>query len=139
VRDPYDLAAALTARCGGPTRFFPLTNGLFKTRESWIARVQAGQEKMKPYQGKPPVEFLPALGSVAGFDVFAAGRGVPAASVKACLSNQAEIDRLLAMRNAASFVQGTPAFQVNGNPLTLTNDRDIWPQVEDALKAAGAR
>jgi protein-disulfide isomerase len=136
VRDPYDLAAALTARCGGPVRFFALTNGLFQTRETWIAKVQAGQDKLKAYQGKEPVEFLPALGSVAGFDSFAATRGVPAAKVKACLANKPEIDKLMAMRNAASFVQGTPTFLVNGNAVTVTAERDIWPQVEDALKAA---
>lgn len=136
VRDPYDLAAAVTARCGGPGRFFALTNGLFATRETWIGKIQAGQEKMKAFEGKEPVQFLPALGTIAGFDSFAAARGVPAAKVKACLANKPEIDRLVAMRNSATFVEGTPTFLLNGKPLTLTVERDIWPQVEDALKAA---
>ncbi|WP_037503887.1 DsbA family protein [Sphingomonas jaspsi] len=136
VRDPYDLAAALTARCGGTTRFFALTNGLFATRETWIGKIQAGQEKLKAYEGKQPVEFLPAVGSLAGFDAFAAARGVPVAKVKACLANKAEIDRLIAMHNKASFVEGTPTFLLNGKPLTITVDRESWDQVEDALKAA---
>lgn len=139
IRDPYDLAAALTARCGEPVRFFALTNGLFQTRETWIGKVQAGQDRLQAYQGKEPVEFLPVIGSVAGFDSFAATRGIPAAKVKACLASKPEIDKLMAMRNAASFVQGTPTFLINGNAVPVTAERDIWPQVEDALKGALAR
>jgi protein-disulfide isomerase len=40
VRDPYDMAAALVARCASPANFFPLTHRIFETREQWIAKFQ---------------------------------------------------------------------------------------------------
>src|SRR5918998_1752268 len=54
VRDPFDLAASLIARCNGASGFFPLTRALFKDQPTWIAKLQ----------GLPPQQFesLQALG-----------------------------------------------------------------------------
>ena len=136
VRDPYDMAAALTARCGGAQRFFGMTNDLFRTRETWIKRVREGQEKLKAYEGKPPAVFLPAISTLAGFDSFGGARGVPAATVQRCMANQAEIDKVMAIRNTASGVEGTPTFFVNGTEVDMSNATDYWPAVEASLKAA---
>ena len=41
VRDKYDLAAALLARCGGPKRFFGNHEALFANQDAWMEQLQA--------------------------------------------------------------------------------------------------
>ena len=41
VRDPYDITAALIARCGGPASFFGLTRAFYADQKDWIGKIQA--------------------------------------------------------------------------------------------------
>ncbi len=55
VRDPFDVAASLVARCGGTTSFFGLTRGLFTDQRNWVTKVQgADPNAMQQIQTLPP-------------------------------------------------------------------------------------
>ncbi len=140
IRDPYDVVAALLARCGGPRPYFKLTEQLFTEQNAFVAKAQA----ITPAQAQAisvlprPQQFV-RLAAIMGLDRFADVRGIPAAKANACLTNQAELDRLLAMTQAADKdfgVTGTPTFVINGKVI----DRTVsWADLEPRLNAALGR
>lgn len=138
VRDPLDLAASLIARCNGPKQFFPLERALFKDQPAWFAKVQgASREKLAALQNLPPSSQFIELAKLAGFQQWAAMRGIPPAKANQCLSDQAMIDSLVqstsdATRDYPDF-PGTPTFVLNGKMLDKTAS---WDKLEPQLKAA---
>ena len=139
VRDPYDLAATLVARCGGTRQFFAMTHNLFDTQNVWMERAQnIDPARMTTLAGKPPHQTLPIVADLAGLKAFGATRKLTHAQMNACLSNKVAIDRLVALTKDAREkrgVTGTPSFDVNGKRVTISNP-EIWPDVEAALKVA---
>jgi protein-disulfide isomerase len=139
VRDPADLAAALLARCSGPGPFFQLTDQMFAAQEQWIGRLQemppAMQQQMSAMS---PQQAVPAVAEQAGLIQFARVRGVPAEKAQQCLTNQAEIDRLVQMQQQAvkelPNFPGTPTFTINGE---MVENAGTWallePKIQDAL------
>jgi protein-disulfide isomerase len=81
---------------------------------------------------------MPAfMAQKAGLDEFARVRGIPAAKVQACLSNQSEIQRLVDMNSRAvqdHKVQGTPAFLVNGRLVEGSTWEVLEPEIRKALQ-----
>ena len=140
VRDPFDVAASLVARCGGTTSFFGLTRGLYADQRDWIAKVQAAdQTAMQRIQGLPPQQQFGELAKIAGFQEWAAVRGVPVEKTAACLSNQAEVDKLVQMQNDATSsydIPGTPSFLLNGELVKIETGSTPWQQVEAKIKSA---
>jgi protein-disulfide isomerase len=137
VRDPYDLSAALIARCNGAKGFFSLTRGLFKDQEQWIAKAQsAPDERIEAIKDLPPSRLFLETAKLAGLQSWAAARGVPVARSNQCLSNKAEIDRLVAMNKAATdqypAFPGTPTFILNG---TMLEQAGTWGALEPKLRA----
>ncbi len=139
IRDPFDLAAALVTRCGGTGKVFPMTHDLFGIQNVWLERAQNIEpSRMAALNGKPPQQTLPVIADLAGLKAFGTSKGLTRGQLDACLSNKAAIDRLVALTKDARDkrgVTGTPAFDVNGKRVTITNP-DIWPDVENALKGA---
>lgn len=140
VRDPFDVAASLVARCGGTTSFFGLTRGLFADQSEWIAKIQgADPTAMQQIQGLPPQQQFGEIARLAGFQDWAAMRGLPAEKTAACLANQGEVDRLVQMQNDAvsSYeIPGTPAFLINGDVVRVEPGSSPWKQIEAKIKAA---
>jgi protein-disulfide isomerase len=140
VRDPFDVAASLVARCGGTTSFFGLTRGLFADQSEWIARIQAADPNaMQQIQSLPPQQQFGEIAKIAGFQEWAAMRGLPADKSASCLANQAEVDRLVQMQNDAvsSFdISGTPSFLLNGEVVKIEPGSTVWSQVEAQVKSA---
>ena len=140
VRDPFDVAASLVARCGGTTSFFGLTRGLFADQTEWIARIQsADPAAMQQIQSLPPQQQFGEIAKIAGFQDWAAVRGLPADKTASCLANQAEVDRLVQMQNDAvsSYdIPGTPAFLLNGELVKIEPGASVWSQVESQIKSA---
>lgn len=132
LRDPFDTAAAMLARCD-PSRFFAISHAIFARQESWLARA-TGYTPPVP----PPASDAAALAGVArfaGFDAIAAEQGLAPARQGACLASRPELDRLGAMRQEAwttRAIGGTPAFFINGVDANTT----AWAQLEPKLKAA---
>lgn len=139
VRDPMDMAATLLARCGGPGPFFPLSEQLFTDQKNWFVKAQtmtpADQQSMAALPiGQQTARFA----SFIGIDEFVRQRGVSAEKAGACLANQAEMDKLVKMRDRANTefnLQGTPTFLINGQ---VVPDTGTWDALEAKLKAAGA-
>ena len=138
VRDPYDLAGSLIVRCNGAKGFFPLTRAMFKDQPTWVAKLQT----VTPAQSQaltnlgPDKQFL-AIAKLAGFQQWAAMRGVPSAKSTACLTNEAEVNRLVQMNSDATSqypaFQGTPTFIVNGKLVEGATWKILEPKIRDAL------
>lgn len=140
VRDPYDVAASLVARCGGPASFFGLMRGFYADQRDWVGKIQAAdQAKVQSIQNLPPNQQFVELAKLAGFQDWAAMRGLPPEKTNACLANQAEVDRLVQMQNdavSAYNIPGTPGFLLNGELVTMDNSATVWAQLEGKIKAA---
>jgi protein-disulfide isomerase len=138
VRDGLDITMSLIARCGGPNRFFPLTDALFKSQPDFFQRVQtASSEQQQALAQLPPAQQFAGYAQLAGLQQWAAMRGVPSARQQQCLSNQAEIDKLVQMAGDATSeypnFPGTPTFTINGK---MVESGGTWAQLEPRLRAA---
>ena len=140
VRDPFDITAALIARCGGPASFFGLTRAFYTTQKEWFGKIQAADPKrMEALQSQSPQAQFKTLADIADFPAFAAMRGVPKAKTAACLADPAAATQLVQMNSDAvsNFkIQGTPTFLVNGKEAPIVVGSSSWSQVEAKLKEA---
>jgi protein-disulfide isomerase len=138
-----DLAPSLIARCNGPESFFALTRALYKDQATWIGNVQkVPQEQLKNLQNLPGNQVGLAVAKFAGLQDWAAMRGVPEAKSTQCLTNAAEVDKLVQMTSDATTqypdFPGTPTFILNGKMVDtsgVTEDQ-VWPTLEGKLKEA---
>jgi protein-disulfide isomerase len=132
LRDGLDMSMSLIARCGGPEKFFTLSDALFKSQKELFERVQAAPPEQQQALSQSPQGFA----QLAGLQQWAAQRGVPSAKSSACLTDQATMDRLI---QASSDVttqypefSGTPTFILNGK---ILEDR-TWDKLEPQLRNA---
>lgn len=137
VRDPADLAASLLARCGGATPFYTLTDQLFAAQEEWIGKLQAmtpaDQQRL---QTLPPQQAVAAMGQQAGLVDFVRVRGVSSEKARACLADEAALQKLVNMANTAQTqhqITGTPMFLING---ALVENASDWGALEPKIQAA---
>lgn len=137
IRDSADLAAALVARCTGARGFAATSERIFATQGDWLPRaVDWGQANAQRVRMYPAAARLKAEAEGAGLLAIGRAAGLTDARMDACLSDQAEADRLVAMTAAAPpSVVGTPSFLVNGRPVPGAG----WAALQPALAAAGAR
>jgi protein-disulfide isomerase len=138
VRDAFDLTASLIARCNGTKSFFPLMRSLYKDQENWVAKIQAAPpSQLEQLQNLPPQQQFVQMAKVAGFQNWAAMRGVPAAKSNQCLANDNSVNQLVQMTSDATTdypqFPGTPTFILNGKMLEKTA---TWQALEPQLKSA---
>ncbi|GAA4034140.1 hypothetical protein GCM10022281_12790 [Sphingomonas rosea] len=141
VRDPLDITASLITRCAGATpQFFDLTQGIYADQKSFFDRLQAvPQQELAGLQGMTPVQQFTKMAGYTGLQEWAAQRGLPSGKTGQCLTNQAEIDRLVQMVSDASSqyqIEGTPTFLLNGEVVNITAGTPTWDQLEGAIKKA---
>ncbi|WP_109355726.1 thioredoxin domain-containing protein [Sphingorhabdus sp. EL138] len=139
VRDPLDLTAAILSRCGGEGPFFALTKQALSNQGPMFEKAQAMGDAT--YQSvlsqEPNVRFV-SLAEQLDLISYFQQRGVSADQAKACLSETATAEKLMADTQTAvqDFdIQGTPTFLINGQKIDGTS----WNMVETRLKEAGAR
>ncbi len=136
VRDPYDLAASLIARCGGTTSFFGLTRAFYADQEGWMAKLQAADPAaMQALQSQPPQQQFKAIAEMAGFPAFVAMRGLPRKKTEACLADPAGASKLVEMNSDASAnynLAGTPTFLIDDKIV----EGNTWKLLEPAIKTA---
>ncbi|HMJ94006.1 MAG TPA: thioredoxin domain-containing protein [Allosphingosinicella sp.] len=136
ILNGIDVTASLVARCAHPSNFFKFVDRLYATQGIWVPRIstlpQAEKDRLKAL---PEGQRLGALADVGGLTAMGAQFGVPAARAKACLADQAALDRLGGMAEAAGAlgVTGTPTFFINGNMAPVNE----WPALEPLLRQAG--
>ena len=139
VRDPYDLTAALITRCNGAQGFFPLTRAMFKDQQDWITKLQGvSPEQQQALMNLGPQQQFLEIAKLAGFQQWAAMRGVPNAKSTACLTDEGEVNQLVQMNGDATSqypnFPGTPTFTINGELLERTADwATLEPQLRDAV------
>jgi protein-disulfide isomerase len=137
VRDPYDLAGALIARCNGEKSFFPLTHAMFQGQKDWMGKLQTvSPEQQQALGGLGPDKQFLEIAKLAGFQQWAAMRGVPTAKSTTCLTNETEINRLVQMNGDATTqypdFAGTPTFILNGELVKGAT----WEILETELRKA---
>jgi protein-disulfide isomerase len=127
VRDRYDFAAALLARCGGPARFFGNSDAL----------MAAFDRTNGPKMAKLPMNAtLKLIAQGSGMTAIMQKRGFTSAQINACLISKPDQDKVSAMTNEAWNVRkisGTPAFLIND---TLSTEAGTWAAVDTQLKTA---
>jgi protein-disulfide isomerase len=137
VRDPFDMAATLLARCGGEASFFGLTRNLFTDQKEWVGKIQAADPaKVQALQALPPAQQFSTIADLGGLKQYASMRGVPRAKGEQCLANQDEVNRLVQMNSDAVTnynVPGTPTFLING---TIVEQTATWEALEPKIKEA---
>ena len=143
VRDPFDIAASLIARCNGAESFFPLTRALYKDQQAWVQKIQqAPQPQVEALQNMGPDKQFLEIAKLADLQKWAAMRGVPTAKSTQCLTNQEEVNKLVQMDSDATSnypnFPGTPTFVLNGKMVELgpVTEEQLWPALETRLKQA---
>lgn len=139
VHGAPDLAAAVTGACGGAAPFFPILEQMYANQEATLKTLETtGADFQAGLQGASPTRIATAWAEKLGYDDFVKQRGVPAAKLNQCLSDEAAITDATKATEAAmqsGDVTGTPTFYLNGEKVEGVVS---WKQLEDALKAAGA-
>lgn len=137
VRDRYDFAAALLARCGGPSKFFGNSETLFAAQATWLGKADAFEAANAERMSKLAMnDSLKAIAKGVGLDVLMRARGLSVAQIDACLTDAAAQKLVVAMTNEAWSIRkinGTPSFLINGNTFEGPGS---WVAVEGGLKAA---
>ncbi|OJY71277.1 MAG: hypothetical protein BGP16_11920 [Sphingobium sp. 66-54] len=137
VRDPFDLSAAILARCGGTAHFLANHEALFANHDAWIKQAQtyAAAQEGKPQRDR--AEQIADIADKTGLIALLAKHGLTPAAQRACLADQNALSQVLNLTAGAwdnKGFNGTPFFVLNGKPLTEVHD---WTRLKPLLPAAG--
>lgn len=137
VRDPYDITAALLARCAGAGPFFKLTDQLYASQKDWIGKIEALTDAdRKRIQALPQAQQFSALAASAGLDSFVGQRGIPSAKAQQCLTDEAAQKTLIDIRQAGVTkynIEGTPTFILNGEVIGSADWATLQPKLSAAI------
>lgn len=140
VRDQIDVVASLLARCGGPAPFFAITQQMFAEQPEIFKRLEANAAQLKAAEGLPGQQTFVRVAEVAGLDKFVGMRGIPASKANACLTNKADLDKLVAMNQEGANkykIPGTPTFLMNGKMVDAPPvGTEVWPDLARKMDAA---
>ena len=137
VRDRYDLAAALLARCGGVARFAGNHEAIFAAFPQWVEKVQAYETAPStlPADAGPDAALID-IADKTGLFALMGKRGISVAQGRACLADGKARDAVMAMRKRAleqDGITGTPGFLINGKRV----DAHDWAALRPLLPAPG--
>ena len=137
LRNGVDIAVTLLAKCGGPQPFHKISEQMFASQDDWFNRiVQLPPAQQQQIQSLPPAQQAATFAQTSGLDQFVRQRGVPAAKVQQCLTDQGAIDRLVSQTNSAVEqykVPGTPAFLINGELVEAGTWAELEPLIREEL------
>jgi len=139
LRNGLDVVAALLAECGPPSKFFANTQLLLSTQSQWMAPAGTLTEAQKGRWESPNFATkMRAIASDLGLYAIMERRGYGRAELDRCLADKPLADRIAKHTQEASekdFVQGTPAFMIDGVPLAGTYTWDVLkPQLDARLR-----
>ena len=130
----YDLAAAFLSRCAAPREYFNMTHYLLGHQPQWMGRMQGLTDAQRAeLRAMTPIQAMQRLAQMLGLDAIAARHGITPAEQRACLADQAALDRIGQMMQAAQRehnVSGTPTFVINGRIADTNN----WAGIEPLLR-----
>lgn len=132
-----DLGVATLGHCAGAAPFFPILEQMYLEQPAFLEKLENAAPFQQSIQGKTPQQQAVAWVEHLGYLDFLKQRGVPEQQARACLADPKLIKEITDLSQAAIDlgVTGTPTFYLNGQKL---DGAVSWPQVEQALKAAGA-
>ncbi|WP_426165325.1 DsbA family protein [Sandarakinorhabdus sp. DWP1-3-1] len=133
-----DFAASLIARCSGNARtFFSSLDSFYPDQPQWLQPFSSLPEAEATRIAALPEDKQIAAIAVAGkLDVYAAKLGMSRARFDACVTDKAQMDKLLELRKGGVDrfkVTGTPGFVINGVYQEGTYN---WTALEPKLMAA---
>ena len=130
----YDLAAAFITRCASPREYFNMTHYLLGHQPQWMGQMQTLTDAQRgELRAMAPLQAMQRLVQMLGLDAIAARHGIAPAQQRACLADQAGLDRIGQVVQAAQSehsVTGTPTFVINGRPVGGQN----WATFEPLLR-----
>jgi protein-disulfide isomerase len=136
LRNSPDIVASMITYCQTPARFFRLSEMMFARMQDWSRGFNTiADADQAAWKGKPLAQILPQVSEKSGVTAFMQQRGLPAATVNACLNNKANLAKLQAAQTVAYEkykVQATPTFLMNGAVLEAVNN---WEALEPRIKA----
>jgi len=133
VRDPFDMIAALLARCGGAPRFFGNMEAIFAAQDQWTSKIRGLHLEKRPKSS--PADMMAFVAEGTGLNALMRKRGFSNAQLQSCLTDKAAQGKILAMTKDADEtrqIPGTPSFYVN-NVLQGVAD---WPSLKSNLEEA---
>jgi protein-disulfide isomerase len=136
VLNIVDMTASLLARCGGPSKFFPLAGRMYATQDQWVGKISGvSQAQQDQLNSLAPGERLASIANIGGLTQLAAQAGIPAARARQCLADPAGHKRLGDMYKAATAlgIEGTPTFFINGSRVKAHD----WSELQPLIKRAG--
>ncbi|MDP1027300.1 thioredoxin domain-containing protein [Sphingomonas sp. KR1UV-12] len=140
VHGAPDIALALLGTCGdNPATFFPILEQTYAVQSTFLDKLQAlDPATQQALQSQAPAQAVATLADKIGAVEFIKQRGIPEAKARACLADGKKLEAITKPTETATAngtVTGTPTFIINGDtaPGVVT-----WPQLETALKRAGA-
>ena len=132
----YDMAAAFISRCASPREYFNMTHHLLGHQPQWLGRMQALSDAQRAeLRAMTPIQAMQRIAEMLGLNAIAARYGITPAQQRACLADQAGLDRIGQVMEAAGSqhqVAETPTFLINGVKQNAGN----WAQLEPLLRAA---
>lgn len=139
LRNPIDLAVSLLTECGPKEKFFANHGAFLRSQAQWMAPLASLTEAQKTRWSSGDFGArMRAMAQDLGFYAIMERRGYDRPAVDRCLADKALADRLAEHTRDASerdFVNGTPAFLLNGVPLAGTSSWDVLrPQLEARLR-----
>jgi protein-disulfide isomerase len=138
IHGAADLPPALLGQCGTEATFFPLLEAMYQSQPEFVDKWQKmPPAQLQQLQSMPPQAAVAALADQMGLVDFVKQRGIPEPKARQCLADMTRIDALTKQtqdKGADGTVTGTPTLIINGTKI----DGISWPDVEKALKAAGA-
>ena len=136
IRDPFDLTAALLARCGTAGAFPGNHRAIFTAQSAWMGRIEKADEAQQArwFEGSV-AERARRIAADTGLGALMRRRGYTAAQIDACLDSevaQAEVIGMTNIGHTTDKVRGTPSFFINGAD-TGVHD---WPSLKTRLDLA---
>jgi protein-disulfide isomerase len=132
-----DVPLTVLVRCADPSAFFGLVEQLYANQDALLKRAMDGQAAAQAAANLPVAQRMTATADAYGLPEFFSARGLPVDKAHACLANTAAAQEVAkeAETIGNNGIDSTPTLIINGTKSTALT----WPDLEAALKAAGAR
>ncbi|PKP99018.1 MAG: protein-disulfide isomerase [Alphaproteobacteria bacterium HGW-Alphaproteobacteria-13] len=136
IRDPFDLTAALLARCGTAQAFPGNHQAIFAAQSAWLTRIEESTKAQQARWSEGGIgERMRRIAADTGLTALMQKRGYDAARIDACIDSEVAQAEVIGMTNIAhntDKVRGTPSFFING---VDTGVHD-WPSLKTRLDLA---
>ena len=133
-----DIAVSLLARCGGPGKFFAISQYIYATQPQWEKKFEDLSDAEKAELDKISNEQrVVRFAEISGLPSSLARFGVTPVRARQCVADPKALKRLLDMTQTAisSGIAHTPTFVINGKAIETAS----WEELEPLIRQAGGR